>query len=133
AASPRRRPHPRQHPARQPRRVRPVRVVRVLRAAVRALRHGTVVVRFLRAAAAGAAPAALLVTYAPRAGADTTTAAGVADARITLLEQPASTQVHTDVLMTVRITGDPSQLNVQATMHSDIATRSAFNDTVQHG
>jgi hypothetical protein len=57
----------------------------------------------------------------------------VADARITLLEQPAFTQVHADVLMTVRITGDPNLLRVQATMHGDIGTRSAFNDTVQRG
>jgi hypothetical protein len=90
-------------------------------------------VRFLRAAAAGVAAVALLVAHAPLAGADATATGGVADAHITLLEQPGFTPVHTDVLMRVRITGDPNRLNVQATMHSDIGTRSAFDETVQRG
>jgi Family of unknown function (DUF6049) len=88
-------------------------------------------VKRLRTAAAGAAAAALLVAYAPAAGADTITTGAPALGHITLLEQPAWSALRADVPVKVRIEGDPNRLTVQWTMHNSVGTRSAFDDTVQ--
>ncbi len=88
-------------------------------------------VRAALAVLAAVVTLALVVAYAPGADASTKRAAGSAGGRITLMEQPTTAIARGDLSMKVRIDGDPNRLSVQAALHSPLATRSGFEESLQ--